>query len=130
MAAYSDSETKQLEKLYTENPCLENVRQLSTMFNRSQKSIISKLVRMGVYEKRGYRTKAGEVPITKLELVRRLEDAIDTKLPGLDKAPKSTLQELSKTVVEAMSLLEDISLENADLEERVQVLQEMINAKK
>jgi len=87
------------------------------MFNKPKKSIISKLSKEGVYIKRGYRTKGGGFPITKLQLVHSVEDALDIKLPDLAKAPKSTLQKLSDTVVEMAQMLEDTLHELKDTSE-------------
>jgi hypothetical protein len=106
-SSYTPKEVNEMIDIYTENPCLEVVAKLSVKLNRPRKSIISKLVKEGVYITRGYRSKTGKLPITKLQLVRACEDALDIKLPGLDKAPKPTLQLLSDTTVELAQLLED-----------------------
>lgn len=104
---YTKKETEEMIDIYTENPCLEVVSKLSVLLNKPKKSIISKLVKEGVYLKKGYTTKSGEIPITKLQLVRGIEDALDTKLPDLDKAPKTTLKELNTVVIDMAQLLED-----------------------
>ena len=104
---YSKKETDKLIDMYTANPCLEMVNKCAVLLNKPRKSIISKLSKEGVYIRKGYLTKTGETPITKLQLVRSLEDALDTKFPDLAKAPKSTLQVLSDVVIEQSQLLED-----------------------
>jgi len=106
-SSYTNKQVDKMIDIYTDNPCLEVVNKLSVMFNRPRKSIISKLSKEGVYIKLGYRSKSGEVPITKLQLVRSIEDALDIKLPGLDKTQKATLKLLSDTVVEQTQMLED-----------------------
>lgn len=93
--------------IYEANPCLEIVAKLSVLLNRPKKSIISKLVKEGVYIRRGYRTKLGKIPITKLQILRTIEEVTNTKLPGLDKAPKSTLEILSTSVLEISDMLEE-----------------------
>ena len=113
-SSYTNKEVNTMIDIYTENPCLEVVAKLSVLFNRPRRSIISKLSKEGVYVTRGYRSKSGALPITKLQLVRAIEDALDIKLPGLDKAPKPTLQLLSDTVVDQTQLLED-SLEEINI---------------
>jgi len=107
VASYTEKEVIKMTDVYCDNPGLETVARLATMFNRPKKSIISKLVKEGVYIKRGYRSKRGEIPITKLQIVRSIEDALDIKLPGLDKAPKGTLKALSKGVLEVAELVEE-----------------------
>lgn len=106
-SSYTKQETDKLRDVYLKSPCLETVSKLSVILNRPRKSIISKLVKEGIYVRKGYRTKMGGVPITKLQLVRSIEDALDIKLPDLSKAPKSTLQVLSDTIVDQTMLLED-----------------------
>lgn len=104
---YTTTETQKLIDRYLSNPCLEMVDKLSVEFNKPRKSIISKLVKEGVYVTRGYRSKTGEVPITKLQLLRTIEDNLDAKFPGLDKAPKSTLKRLAEMVEIQTRTLED-----------------------
>jgi len=107
VSSYSVKEVDKMIELYGDNPCLEVVSKLSVLLNRPKRSIISKLSKEGVYIKKGYLTKTGTIPITKLQLVRSIEDALDTKFPDLVKAPKTTLQALSDVVVEQSQLLED-----------------------
>ena len=104
---YTEKEVQKLIDVYTENPCMETVEKLMTLLNRPKKSIIAKLVKEGVYITRGYRTKTGEIPVTKLAMVRTIEDTLDLSLPGLDKAPKDTLKKLSDTVTELEALLDE-----------------------
>jgi hypothetical protein len=121
-SSYTPKEVTKMVDLYTDNPCLEVVGRLSVLLNRPKKSIISKLVKEGVYIKKGYLSKTGATPITKLQLLRSVEDALDVKLPGLDKAPKTTLKVLSDTVIEQTQMLEDTleELKNSSEDKRVQ----------
>ena len=96
---YTASDTAKLIQLYEENPTLEMVNKLSVLFNKPKKSIIGKLSKEGVYQARGYRSKTGEIPITKLAIVRQIEDLLEDKFPGLDKAPKLTLVKLYKKLI-------------------------------
>ena len=114
---YSETEVKRMIEMYTENPCLEVVDKLSVLLNKPRKSIISKLVKEGVYIKRGYLDKRGQLPVTKLELVRGIEDALDIKLPGLDKSPKQTLKVLNETVEELTMMAQNLAEELAELKE-------------
>lgn len=106
-STYTPREIVDLIDTYTSNPCLETVDRLSVKLNKPRRSIISKLVKEGVYISRGYLSKTGEPPVSKLAFVRVIEDALDTKFPGLDKAPKATLKRLSDTVTELATLAED-----------------------
>ena len=107
-SSYSKHEVERMVAMYTANPCLEVVAKLSVLLNRPKKSIISKLVKEGVYVKRGYRTKTGELPVTKIEYVRRLEELLDISLVDLDKAPKTTLKVLTETLEELQEILDSI----------------------
>ena len=69
--------------------------------NKSIKSIIGKLSREGVYQKAIYKTKTGELPITKAELIVQLAEVMNSdsaKLVGLEKAPKQDLKYLLEKV--------------------------------
>ena len=126
---YTDKEVQKMIDVYTANPCLETVERLMTMLNRPKKSIIAKLVKEGVYVTKTYRTKTGEIPVTKLALVRSIEDALDTQLPGLDKAPKGTLKKLSTTINEVSEYLDKALEELQEQSERARVLKEMADVK-
>lgn len=129
-SSYTDKEVKKMIDIYTENPCIETVERLMTVLNRPKKSIIAKLVKEGVYVTRTYRTKTGEIPITKLELVRSIEDALDLRLPGLDKAPKGTLKALSTTIGELAQHMEEALDQVQELAESHRVMEEMLQSKK
>jgi hypothetical protein len=124
-SSYSEKEVKQLIDVYTANPCMETVERLMTLLNRPKKSIISKLVKEGVYVTHRYLSKTGEAPITKLEIVRSIEDALDTSLPGLDKTPKITLKELNRAILEQTRLFEEALEELQELSETDRVRKEM-----
>jgi hypothetical protein len=86
---------------YTAEPTRETVEKLSEEFGKSIKSIIGKLSREGVYVKAVYKTKTGEVPITKAQLVENLADLLEipsSKIMGLEKAPKQDIKFLHDAV--------------------------------
>ena len=90
LEAYSGAEDKQLV-----------IDELASQLSKSRRSIIGKLSRLGVYEKKVYLTKRGENPITKLELVAEIAASLNielTKLEGLEKAPKEVLKCLKLSV--------------------------------
>lgn len=72
----------------------DNVAELAVQLGKSEKSIIGKLSKMGIYRKPEYLGKTGERPITKLELATRISERLEIPLPGLEKAPKETLRAL------------------------------------
>lgn len=129
-SSYTEKEVKKMIDIYTANPCIETVERLMTVLNKPKKSIIAKLVKEGVYITKSYRTKTGELPITKLELVRIIEDALDISLPGLDKAPKGTLKKLSDTISEVSEYLDKALEELQQQVERSRTMEEMLGNKK
>ena len=98
---YTESETTYMVQLYQEKPCMETVELLVEQLKRGKKSIIGKLSREGVYRREIYVSKTGEKPITKVEIVSNIADALDLEvalLAGLEKSPKEVLRRLSKAV--------------------------------
>ena len=122
---YTTKEVEKLHEVYGNNPILETVDRLSVMLNKPRKSIISKLVKEGIYQKRGYRTKGGAVPVTKLALVRKLETSLGVKLLDLEKAPKGTLQALVDHVCDMADTLEEL-MGDVSLATEVKGIQEEI----
>ena len=76
----------------------KSVQELATLLNKTERSIIGKLSRMGIYQKKVYVTKSGEKPISKLELRSEIEKVLGCTLEGLEKAPKSTLAKLKAAI--------------------------------
>ena len=95
MSNYSEEQTQKLIETYIDDPSRLTVEKLSQEYNRSLKSIIGKLSREGVYQRESYKTKTGEKPITKIELVHQIAESLKVDpedLLGLDKAPKQALK--------------------------------------
>ena len=100
---YTEEQVKYMVEAYRDNPSRETVDELAEELNKSVKSIIGKLSREGVYKKTVYKTKTGEDPITKKELVEELAGILDinaSSIVGLEKSPKSDLKNLVLTLRE------------------------------
>tara|TARA_B100000131_G_scaffold265338_1_gene262861 strand:- start:171 stop:494 length:324 start_codon:yes stop_codon:yes gene_type:complete len=98
---YTQEEVAIMIDRYTADPSRNTVEELAVELNKSIKSIIGKLSREGVYQKAIYKTKTGELPITKAELIVQLADVMNSdsaKLMGLEKAPKQDLKYLLEKV--------------------------------
>ena len=68
---------------------------LGSEFNVPERSIIAKLSSMGVYKKKEYLNKRGEVPVKKEEYIERIANLLDVNieiLESLEKCNKSVLQ--------------------------------------
>tara|TARA_Y100000385_G_scaffold274997_1_gene318814 strand:- start:394 stop:678 length:285 start_codon:yes stop_codon:yes gene_type:complete len=86
---------------YQANPNRDTVDMLAEDLDKSVKSIIGKLSREGVYQKQVYKTKTGEMPVTKEQLILGLADLFEidsSKLMGLEKAPKQVIKYLHDTI--------------------------------
>jgi len=100
-ANYTNEQVVEMISAYTHNPTRETVDFLADKYNKSIKSIIGKLSREGVYQKQVYKTKTGEVPMTKQEIVSMMAELLDidsSKIMGLEKAPKQDIKFLSEVV--------------------------------
>tara|TARA_R100001443_G_scaffold16622_1_gene26940 strand:+ start:2877 stop:3203 length:327 start_codon:yes stop_codon:yes gene_type:complete len=98
---YTEKDVEVMVSAYTENPSRETVEILAEQLNKSVKSIIGKLSREGVYQKAIYRTKTGELPVTKAQLIEQLAELFEmdsSQLMGLEKAPKQHLKMLVRGV--------------------------------
>ena len=94
---YNDEQVAYMTKTYQDEPTRETVENLAEELDKSVKSIIGKLSREGVYKRTYYKTKTGENPVTKLEIVESIAGLLGVKnLQGLEKSPKPTLKELEK----------------------------------
>ena len=94
---YSNEQVSLMIEKYQAKPDRETVDKLAEELNKSIKSIIGKLSREGVYRKAVYKTKTGELPVTKAELIVKIADILNAnseKLKGLEKAPKQELKYL------------------------------------
>ena len=91
---YNEEQTKRIVEAYQSSPNRETVEALAKELSKSIKSIIGKLSREGVYRREIYKTKTGELPVTKVEIVANIADDLGLEvesLLGLEKAPKATL---------------------------------------
>jgi hypothetical protein len=79
------------------------IREFADENGKTVPSVRAKLVREGVYQKKEYAGKTGEKPETKDEIVediaRTLGVDADSKLGGLEKARKDTLQLIRKVLL-------------------------------
>lgn len=82
---------------YTAEPSRETVEKLAVKLEKSVKSIIGKLSREGVYQRAAYKSKSGDDPVTKMELVNNVAENLRIEIDdlfGLDKSPKAALKAL------------------------------------
>ena len=94
---YTEETTAMMVEKYLAEPCMDTVLWLSEKLDKTPKSIIGKLSREGVYKRAIYKSKSGELPVTKVELVNNIAENLGIEvenLVGLEKSPKATLKTL------------------------------------
>ena len=102
---YTPEQVEHMIEAYTRTPTRETVENLAEDLDKSIKSIIGKLSREGVYKKTVYKTKTGEDPETKKEIVENLANILTVKyetVAGLEKSPKAALKILRSAINECM----------------------------
>ena len=100
-ANYTEEQVQYMVAQYTAKPNRDTVDLLADELNKSIKSIIGKLSREGVYQKAIYRTKTGELPMTKGEIIVKVAYLLNAdydRLAGLEKSPKQDLKYLYELV--------------------------------
>ena len=101
---YTPEQVDLMIEKYRSNPTRETVENLAEDLDKSIKSIIGKLSREGVYKKTVYKTKTGEDPETKKEIVEEIAQLIEVEgtIAGLEKSPKADLKLLRNTLREKL----------------------------
>jgi hypothetical protein len=82
-----------------------SVPDLADQFQVPERSIIAKLSSLGVYQKKSYLNKRGEVPVKKAEHIERIAILLNTNLELLE-----SLEKVNKTVL----VMIERALENPD----------------
>ena len=97
---YTEQQVELMIEAYKANPTRETVENLAEDLDKSIKSIIGKLSREGVYKKTVYKTKTGEDPETKKEIVQEIAEMleVDGTIAGLEKSPKADLKLLRSAI--------------------------------
>ena len=109
---YTQDQVEYITNQYRLKPDRETVEKLSEELDKSIKSIIGKLSREGVYKKTVYKTKTGETPVTKKQIVQEIADLLEINykdLAGLVKAPKPEL----KNLLEGLGHYDSMEKENS-----------------
>ena len=101
MINYTPEQVVWMSNLYNQTPSRQTVEDIASTLEKSSKSVIGKLAREGIYQKAEYKSKTGEKPITKLQLVTSLAQRLELEtdeLAGLEKAPKGVLKLLCESL--------------------------------
>jgi Zn-dependent peptidase ImmA (M78 family) len=101
---YDKETTDKLIKAYQEGQAANNeniVAELAAQFDVPERSIIAKLSSCGVYKRKEYLNKRGEVPIKKEQYIEKIANLMEVNLELLDsleKANKNVLLLLVKAL--------------------------------
>lgn len=90
-----------LVEAYKANPSADTVAAFAEQFGKSVKSIVAKLSREGVYQKKAYVTKAGIAPVKKDSLADVIGSACglsDAETDSLAKANKTALVKIANVL--------------------------------
>ena len=102
MTKYTEEDEAYMRERYMLHPTPGTIEMLAEDLNRTPRSIIGKLAKMGIYKSRGaYKPKYGETPITKEEIVFNLGQLLGIEpedIKGLEKAQKDSLLTLEKAI--------------------------------
>lgn len=99
--AYTAEQTAALVEAYKAAPTAETVAAFAESFGKSVKSIVAKLSREGVYQKKEYTTKAGTAPVKKDAIADELQSIFnlsEAEADSLTKANKTALVKILAAV--------------------------------
>lgn len=97
---YTTELTEQIIKLYQEG---KEVSEIAKEVNFPERSIIAKLSSLGIYKRKTYLNKRGELPVKKEEYIERIATMLDidsSLLESMEKVTKSALVLLEKQIKE------------------------------
>ena len=89
------------EHIITQYKTGVSAEQIATELDVPPRSVIAKLASLGVYQKKSYLNKRGEVPVKKEVYIEQVADLLDVevdRLESLEKCNKSVLQLIIKAL--------------------------------
>ena len=94
---YTEEETKALFAAWKNDPKRQTLEVFANLHNRTYRSVIAKLSKAGLYKREPYKSKLGENPRTKQQIVEdiaKIIDLHDFEEESLVKAGKSALDKI------------------------------------
>lgn len=95
---YTPEITKRISDLYTEG---KSVKEIAEEYNVPERSIIAKLSSLGIYQRKQYLNKRGELPVRKEVYIDRIANLLDINvdlLESLEKVTKTALVLLERKI--------------------------------
>ena len=102
--AYTVEQTLELVEAYKAQPNQETVAVFAEKFGKTVKSVIAKLSREGVYQKKEYVSKSGQKPEKKDSVADAIGAVLglsEGEIDSLAKANKTALQKIFKALAES-----------------------------
>lgn len=106
--AYTPEQSVELVEAYKVSPTAETVAQFAEKFGKTVKSVVAKLSREGVYQKKEYVSKTGAKPIKKEEIAdvfQLMFKLTEGEADSLTKANKTALAKILTAYVEATKVI-------------------------
>ena len=104
---YTAEQTQTIVAAYTANPGEATVKELAERFGKSVRSIVAKLSREGVYQKKAYVGKTGERPVKKdthADAIGAILRLPENDIESLTKANKNALRVIFEALANSRPL--------------------------
>lgn len=101
---YTEEKTKYLEEEYTADPCRATVDRIAAEFEVSPRSVIGKLVSMGIYQTPQRTNKQGLPVELKRDLAKEIGEMFGLEIPSLEKAEREHLRLLRDAIKDPLNL--------------------------
>lgn len=98
---YTAEQTSALVEAYKANPTTETVEAFAVKFGKTVRSVVAKLSREGVYQKKEYKTKTGEAVQKKegyADAIGAVLNMTEAEMESLSKANKTALEKIFKAL--------------------------------
>lgn len=111
---YTPEMTAELVAGYKASPTAETVNAFAVKFGKTAKSVVAKLSKEGVYQKKEYVGKTGEKPVAKDSMateIAKVLDLTDAEADSLTKANKSALAKIANALKKAAEVVAEMEAE-------------------
>lgn len=98
---YTEAQVARMVEAYKASPNRETTKELAQEFGKSEKSVIAKLAKEGVYVKAPRLNKAGELAVRKESLVKAISQMVGFNVESLEKASKQDLIRVANALARA-----------------------------
>lgn len=109
--AYTAEQTAELVAAYKASSTAETVATFAEKFGKTVKSVVAKLSREGVYQKKEYVSKTGEKPVKKDELANEFQEVFKLTEAEADSLTKANKTALAKVLNAYKAVVADVMTE-------------------